>query len=140
MEEEEGNSGATLPLEPRRQELLAAAVREGDTPAAVVSIDMNIEGRRENFLQQVPPPTDVAGHQQRGVPKRRLSTCSRPVVLWALELNNNSLTIQKERSCLGCIRKGFSRTMSLSLAHYLKMCVCVSPHVVDVCVFVHIVS
>ena len=93
MEEEEGNGGATPPLEPRRQGLLAAAAREGDTPAAAVSIDMNIEGRRENFFQQAPPPTDVAGHQQWGVLKRCLSTCSRPAVLWALQLNNNSLTI-----------------------------------------------
>ena len=46
MEEEEG--GATPPLEPRREELLAAAVSEGDTPAAAVTI--NIKGRRENFL------------------------------------------------------------------------------------------
>ena len=61
MEEEEG--GATPPLEPRRQELLAAATREGDTYAAAVFIDMNIEGRRENFLQPAPPsgaPADCA--------------------------------------------------------------------------------
>ena len=50
MEEEEGNGAATPPLEPRRHELLAAAVREGDTPAAAVSIHMNFEGSCENFL------------------------------------------------------------------------------------------
>ena len=44
-----------MPLEPRRQELLAAATREGDTHAAAVSIDMNIKGRRENFFQTAPP-------------------------------------------------------------------------------------
>ena len=55
MEEEEENGGATPPLEPRLQELLAAAAREGDTPAAAVSIDMNIEGYRENFLQPALP-------------------------------------------------------------------------------------
>ena len=53
MEEEEGNGGAKPPMEPRREELLAAAVSEGDTPAAAVSI--NIEGSRENFLQPAPP-------------------------------------------------------------------------------------
>lgn len=55
MEEEGENGGATPPLESRRQELLAAATREGDTPTAAVSINMNIEGRRENFLKSAPP-------------------------------------------------------------------------------------
>ena len=39
-------------IEVRRHELLAAAVREGDTPAAAVSIHMNFEGSRENFFNQ----------------------------------------------------------------------------------------
>ena len=55
MEEKEGNGGATPSLEPWRQELLAAATREGDTHAAAVFIDMKIKGRRENFLQTAPP-------------------------------------------------------------------------------------
>ena len=55
MEEKEGNGGATPSLEPWRQELLAAATREGDTHAAAVSIDMNIKSRLENFLQKAPP-------------------------------------------------------------------------------------
>ena len=53
--EEEEYRVATPTLEPLREELLAAAVRADDTPAAAVSIDMNIEGRRENFLQPSPP-------------------------------------------------------------------------------------
>ena len=51
MEEEEGNGEATPPLEPRRHELLAAAVGEDSTPAAAVSTHMNFEGRREFFFQ-----------------------------------------------------------------------------------------
>jgi len=58
MEEEEGNGVVTPPLEPRRHELLAATVREDDTPAAAVSIHMNFEGSCENFLQPAPPPSD----------------------------------------------------------------------------------
>jgi len=58
QEEQEGNGAVTLPLEPRRHELLAAAVREGETPAATVSIHMNFEGSCENFLQSAPPPSD----------------------------------------------------------------------------------
>jgi len=58
MEEEERNGAVTPPLEPRLHELLAAVVREGDTPAAAVSIHMNFEGSRENFLQPAPPPSD----------------------------------------------------------------------------------
>jgi len=49
MEEEEGNGETTPPLEPRRHELLAAAVGEDNTPAAVVSTHMNFEGNREFF-------------------------------------------------------------------------------------------
>ena len=37
MEEEEGNGGATPPLEPRRHELLATSVGEDNAPAAAVS-------------------------------------------------------------------------------------------------------
>jgi len=58
QEGEEGNGAVTLPLEPRRHELLATVVREDDTPAAEVSIRMNFEGSCENFLQSAPPPTD----------------------------------------------------------------------------------
>ena len=54
MEEEEGNGGAT-PLEPRRHELLAAAVGEDNTPAAAVSTHMNFEGSRQFFLNHHPP-------------------------------------------------------------------------------------
>jgi len=81
MEEEEGNGAPTPPLEPRRHKLLAAAVREGDTPAAAVSIHMNFEGSCENFFNQhLPLQMVVQGHQQ-GVPQQHLSTCSRPKVL-----------------------------------------------------------
>jgi hypothetical protein len=66
MEEEEGNGAATPPLEPRRHELLAAAVREGDTPAAAVSIHMNFEGSCENFLQPAPPPSDGGARSSAG--------------------------------------------------------------------------
>ena len=66
MEEEEGNGWVTPPLEPRRHELLAAAVREGDTPAAAVSIHMNFVGSRENFLQPAPPPSDCGARSREG--------------------------------------------------------------------------
>ena len=49
MEEEEGDGAVTPPLQPMRQELLAAAVEQGDTPMATVSIHMKVEGHRENF-------------------------------------------------------------------------------------------
>jgi len=58
QEEEEGNVATTLPLEPRRHKLLSAPVREGETPAAAVSIRMNFEGSCENFLQSAPPPLE----------------------------------------------------------------------------------
>jgi len=38
----------------------------------------------------------------------------------------NSLTIQKERSFLGCIHKGFSRTISFSSTLPENVCLCVS--------------
>ena len=43
MEEEEGNGETTPPLEPRRHELLAAAVGEDNTPAAAVSTHVNFD-------------------------------------------------------------------------------------------------
>ena len=66
QEEEEGNGVATLPLEPRRHELLAAPVREGETRAAAVSIHMNFEGSCENFLQSAPPPSDGGARSSAG--------------------------------------------------------------------------
>ena len=36
-------------VQPRRHELLAAAVREGDTPAAAVSIHMNFKGSHQEI-------------------------------------------------------------------------------------------
>jgi len=57
MEEEEGNGGATLALEPRRHELLAATVGEDKTPAVVVSTHMNFEGVVNFFLNHHPPET-----------------------------------------------------------------------------------
>jgi len=84
MEEEEGNGQATPPLEPRRHELLAAAVGEDNMPAAAVSTHMNFEGSREFFSNHHPPLQMVAqDYQQGSVPQRRPSTCSRPKVLWA---------------------------------------------------------
>ena len=69
MDEEEGNRGATPPLEPLREELLAAGVRAGDTPAAAFSIDMNIKGGCEIFFNQHPPLQMVLhGHQQGVLP------------------------------------------------------------------------
>ena len=65
MEEEEGNGATTPSLEPRRHELLVAAVREGDTPAAEVSIHMNFEGSRENF-QPAPSPSDGGARSSAG--------------------------------------------------------------------------
>ena len=56
MEGEEGNGEATPPLEPRRNEFLAAAVGEDNTPAAAISTDMNFEGSREFFFQPPPAP------------------------------------------------------------------------------------
>ena len=56
MEEEEGNGGATPPLEPRWHELLAATVGEDNTPAEAVSTHMNFEGSREFFFQPPPAP------------------------------------------------------------------------------------
>jgi len=66
QEEEEGNGAGTLPLEPRRHELLAPAVREGETPAAAVSIHMNFEGSCENFLESAPPPSDGGSRSSAG--------------------------------------------------------------------------
>jgi len=86
MEEEEGNGAATPPLEPRQHELLAAAVREGNTPAAAVLIPMNFEGSCENFLQPAPPPSDSGARSSAGYASAVLSTCSRPKILWALHL------------------------------------------------------
>jgi len=56
MEEEEGNGEDTPPLEPRRHELLAAAVGEDNTPAAAVSTHMNFEGRREIYFSTTTRP------------------------------------------------------------------------------------
>jgi len=58
QEEEEENGTLTLPLEPRRHELLVVTVRDPETPATTVSIHMNFEGSCENFLQSAPPPSD----------------------------------------------------------------------------------
>ena len=58
MEEEDGNGEVTPPLEPRRHELLVAAVGEDNTPAVAVSTHMNFEGRREFFFQPPPAPSD----------------------------------------------------------------------------------
>jgi len=66
QEEEEGNGADTMPLEPRRHELLAAVVRGGETPAAAVSIHMNFEGSFENFLQSAPPPSDGGARSSAG--------------------------------------------------------------------------
>ena len=66
QEEEEGNGAATPPLEPGRYELLAAAVRKGDTPAAAVSIHMNFEDSCENFLQPAPPPSEGGARSSSG--------------------------------------------------------------------------
>ena len=38
------------------------------------------------FNQHHPLQMEVQGHEKGGVPQRRLSTCSRPEVLWALHL------------------------------------------------------
>jgi len=59
-------SGYLAPRRYRQHELLAAAVREGDTPAAAVSIHMNCEGGRENFLQPAPPPSDGGARSSAG--------------------------------------------------------------------------
>jgi len=53
-------------LEPRQHELLAADVRESDTPAAAVCIHMNFECSRENFLQPAPPPSDGGARSSAG--------------------------------------------------------------------------
>ena len=66
MEEEEGNGGATPALEPRRHELLAAAVGEYNTPAAAVSTHMNFEGSREFFFEPPPPPSDGGARSSAG--------------------------------------------------------------------------
>jgi len=66
MEEEEGNGAGTRPLEPRRHALLAAAVREGDTPAAAVSIHMDFQGSSEKFLQPAPPRSDGGARSSAG--------------------------------------------------------------------------
>ena len=66
MQEQEGNGAATPPLEPQQHELLAAAIREGDTPAAAVSIHMNFEGSCENFLHPAPPPSDGGARSSVG--------------------------------------------------------------------------
>ena len=55
MEEEEGNMEGTPPLEPRRHELLTAAVGEDNTPAAAVSTHMNFEGSRIFFSTNTRP-------------------------------------------------------------------------------------
>ena len=68
MEEEEGNGGATPALEPRRHELLAAAVGEDNTPAAAVSTHMNIEGSGEFFCEPPPPPSDGGARSWESVP------------------------------------------------------------------------
>ena len=54
MDEEEADGAATPLLQPMRQELLAIAVRENDTPVAALSIHVNVEGRPENF-RPAPP-------------------------------------------------------------------------------------
>jgi hypothetical protein len=66
MEEEEGNGGATPALEPRRHELLAAAVGEDNTPAAAVSTHMNFDGSREFFFEPPPPPSDGGARSSAG--------------------------------------------------------------------------
>jgi len=66
MEEEEGNGEVTPPLEPRRHELLAAAIGEDNTPAAAVSTHMNFEGRREFFFQPPPAPSDGGARSSAG--------------------------------------------------------------------------
>ena len=66
MEEEEGNGEGTPPLEPRRHELLTAAVGEDNTPAAAVSTHMNFEGRREFFFQPPPAPSDGGARSSGG--------------------------------------------------------------------------
>jgi len=52
--------------EPRQYELLAVVVREGDTPAAAVSIHMHFEGSCENFLQPAPLPSDGGARSSAG--------------------------------------------------------------------------
>jgi len=66
QEEDEGNGASTLPLEPRRHELLATSVREGETPATTVSIHMNFESSCERFLQSAPPPSDGGARSSEG--------------------------------------------------------------------------
>jgi len=66
MEEEEGNGEGTPPLEPRRHELLAAAVGENNTPAAAVSTHVNFEGSREFFFQPSPAPSDGGARSSTG--------------------------------------------------------------------------
>ena len=86
MEEEEGNGAATPPLEPRWHEFLAAPVRQGDTPAAAVSIHMNFEGSCENFLQPAPPPSDGGARSSAGCAAAASFNLLTPQVLWALHL------------------------------------------------------
>jgi len=80
---DEGNGEVTPLLEPRRHELVAATVREDNTPAAVVSTHINLEGSREFFFQPPPAPSDAGERSSAGECTATLSTCSRPKVLWA---------------------------------------------------------
>jgi len=57
---------AKPPFQPRLHELLAATVREGNTPAAVVSILMNFEGNCKNFLQPATPSSDGGARSSAG--------------------------------------------------------------------------
>jgi len=57
-----------------------------------------------------------------------------PMFMWV-----NSLTIWKEQSCLGCIHKGFSRTISFSSTLPENVCLCVSTCCLCLCLCPHCV-
>ena len=76
MEDKDEEGAATPPLEQRicgveRQELLAIASREDDTPAAAIAIggqavNMNVEGQPEHFGQSLQSADCTAGSSAGG--------------------------------------------------------------------------
>jgi len=73
------------------------------------------------FNQHLPLQMVVPGNQ-KGVPQQRLSTCSRPKVLWACRCSRSSSTISgKHRSSRSCTRRAKCRTGEMRNSFFMTM-------------------